>query len=237
MVEAFNQNFSVTKTQSCTEFSRIWHSILWEYLLFKLPKEIKVAKGNISVHYKTSLTIIHLDLMSYCNMDGKHKTTDTIKKRRLEAPKCAQPLSVRSNFSLEVSLCSKSQVFFSWQTTYYINKRGLGWVSELMIHVDSKLTENRICKIMSTILKNNLQIQPWFEKVIVVNQILIYLNVSVFYLYSQCSRQKFYFLFQLSSYTAKKVFFNISLAINMASQYFYCQFPLLILYFSFVIPK
>ena len=37
-------------------------------------------------------------------MDGGHKTTDTIKKRRLEAPKFAQPLSVRSNFSLEVSI-------------------------------------------------------------------------------------------------------------------------------------
>ena len=37
-----------------------------------------------------------------------------------------------------------------------------------MIHVDSKLTENRICKIiMSTILKNNFQIQvheTWVSK-------------------------------------------------------------------------
>ena len=120
------------------------------------------------MHYKTSLTIIRLDLMSYCNMDGRHKTTDTIKKRRLEAPKCAQPLSVRSNFSLEVSLCSNIQVF-SWQTfTHYVSKRGLGRVSQLMIHVDSKLTENRICEIiMSTILKNNLQIQghgTWISK-------------------------------------------------------------------------
>ena len=49
--------------------------------------------------------------MSYCKMDGRHKTTDTLKKTRLEAPKCAQPLSVRSNFSLEVFLCSNS-----WQT-------------------------------------------------------------------------------------------------------------------------
>ena len=79
---------------------------MWEYSLFKLPKEIKVAKGNISMHYKTSLTITRLDLMSYCNMDGRHKMTDTTKKRRLEGPKYAQPLSVRSNFSLEVSLCS-----------------------------------------------------------------------------------------------------------------------------------
>ena len=79
---------------------------MWEYLLFKLPKEIKVAKGNISMHYKTSLIITCLDLMSYCNMDGRHKTTDTIKKRRSEGPKCTQLLSVRSNFSLEFSLCS-----------------------------------------------------------------------------------------------------------------------------------
>ena len=63
------------------------------------------------MHYKTSLTIIHLDLMSYCNVDGRHETTDTIKKKRLEAPKSAEPLSVRSNFSLEVSLCSNIQVF------------------------------------------------------------------------------------------------------------------------------
>ena len=121
------------------------------------------------MHYKTSLTIIVLGLMSYCNMDGRHKTTDTINKKRLEAPKCAQPLSERSNFSLEVSLCSNIQVFFSLQTfTHYVNKRGLGRVSELMIHVDRKLTENRICKIiMSTILKNNLHIQgheTWVSK-------------------------------------------------------------------------
>ena len=49
--------------------------------------------------------------MSYCNMDGRNKTADTITKRRLEAPKGAQPLLVTSNFSLEVSLCSNIQVF------------------------------------------------------------------------------------------------------------------------------
>ena len=124
MVKAFNQNFSVSKTQFCTEFSKIWHSILWEFLLFKLPKEIKDAKGNISMHYKTSLTIIRLDLMSYCNMDGRHKTTDTIKRRRLEAPKCAQPLLVRSNFSLEVSLCSNIQVFSVGKPSHITPTRG-----------------------------------------------------------------------------------------------------------------
>ena len=107
--------------------------------------------------------------MWYCNMDGKHKMTDTTKRRRLDVPKCAQSLPVRSNFSLEVSLCSNIQVFSVGKTfTYYFNKRGLGRVSQLMIHVDSKLTENRICEIiMSTILKNNLQIQghgTWISK-------------------------------------------------------------------------
>ena len=101
-------------------------SILREFLLFKFPKEIKDAKGNISMRYKTSLTIIRLDLMSYCNMDGRHKTTDTIKKRRLEAPKCAQPLSVRSNFNLEVSVCSKIQVFSVGKPSHITSARG-GW--------------------------------------------------------------------------------------------------------------
>ena len=74
----------------------------------------------------------------------------------------------KSNFSLEVSLCFNIQALLSGQTfTHYVNNRVLGRVSELMIHVDSKLTENRICKIMSTILKNNLQIQShetWVSK-------------------------------------------------------------------------
>ena len=45
---------------------------------------------------------------------------------------------------------------------------GLGRVSELIIHVDIKLTEKRIRKIiMSAILKNNLQIKghkTWVSK-------------------------------------------------------------------------
>ena len=138
MVKAFNQTFSVSKTQFCTKSSKICHSILWEFMLFsilwkfmlfKLPKEIKDAKGNISMHYQTSLTIIRLDLMSYCNMDGRHKTTDTIKKRRLEAPKCAQPLSVRSNFSLEVSLCSNIQVFSVGKRSHITSVRG-AWTGQ-----------------------------------------------------------------------------------------------------------
>ena len=84
---------------------------MWEFLLFKLPKEMKDAKRNISVHFKTSLAIVRLDLISYWNMDGRHKTTNTIKKRPLEPPKYAQPLSVSNIFSSEVSICSIIQVF------------------------------------------------------------------------------------------------------------------------------
>ena len=47
-------------------------------------------------------------------------------------------------------------------------QEGLGRVNKLMIHVHNKLTQNRIYKIiMSTILKNNLQIQgheTWITK-------------------------------------------------------------------------
>ena len=79
------------------------------------------------MHYRTSVTIIRLDHMSYCNMDGRHKTTDTsIKKRRLEPPKFAQPLSVRSNFSLEVSLCSNIQVFSDDKPLHITSTRGAG---------------------------------------------------------------------------------------------------------------
>ena len=126
MVNAFNQKFSVSKTQFYTKLFKIWHSILWEFLLFKLPKEIKDAKGNISMHYKTSLTMIRLDLMWQCNMDGRHKTTDTIKKSHLEAPRCAQSLPVRSNFSLEVSLCSNIQVFSVGKPSHITSTRGAG---------------------------------------------------------------------------------------------------------------
>ena len=105
--------------------------------------------------------MIRLDLMSYYNMDGRHETTDAIKKRRLEAPKCAQLLSVRNNFSLEVSHCSNIQVFSVGNSSHITPTRGrLGRVSQLMILVDSKLRKKKICKItLSTILKNNLQIQ------------------------------------------------------------------------------
>ena len=136
-------------------------------MLFNLPREIKDAKGNISTHFKTSLNIIRLNLVSYYNMDGRHETAGTTKKTRLEAPKCAQPLLVRNDFSLEASLCCNK--IFSWQAfTHYSNKRGLGQVGQLMMHVDSKPREKRICKIiLLTILKNNLQIQgseTWISK-------------------------------------------------------------------------
>ena len=64
--------------------------------------------------------------MSYCNIDGRHKTTETIKKRLFEAPKYAQLLSVRSNFSLEVSICSNIQVFSNPHTLHQQEGAGTG---------------------------------------------------------------------------------------------------------------
>ena len=61
--------------------------------------------------------------MSYCHMNGRHKTTDTIKKRCLEGPKYAQPLWVRSDFSLEVSLCSNIQVFSVSKRSHIMSAR------------------------------------------------------------------------------------------------------------------
>ena len=79
--------FHEPKLKFCQEFPRIWHSVLWEFLLFKFPKETKDAKGNISVHYEASLNVICLDLMSYCNMDGRHKTTGTMKEEAFGSTK------------------------------------------------------------------------------------------------------------------------------------------------------
>ena len=55
----------------------------------------------------------------------ENKATDN-KNRRLEAPKCAQPLSVRSNFSLGVSLCSNIQVFSVGKVSHIASTKGAG---------------------------------------------------------------------------------------------------------------
>ena len=54
----------------------------------------------------------------------------TIKKRCLQAPKCTQPLSVRGNFSLEVSLCISLFSFcqaFSVGKPSHITSTRRGW--------------------------------------------------------------------------------------------------------------
>ena len=82
----------------------------------------------------------------------------------MEAVKCALPLSVSNDFSLEAFLYSNIhiQVFSVGETPHIIITRE-GWegVSYLSTHVDIKLRKKRICEIiMSTILKNSsLQIQ------------------------------------------------------------------------------
>ena len=147
---------------------------MWEFLIFTLQKEIKDAKGNISMHYETSLTIIRLDLMSYCNMDGRHKTTDTIKKRRLEAPKCAQPLSVRSNFSLEVSLCSNIQVFSVGKPSHITSTRGgwdgsVNWWYMLTVNWHKIGFVKLLCQQFWKVIFRFKVMKPGFQKVDVAN--------------------------------------------------------------------
>ena len=155
-----------------------------EIFALQASKGNKDAKRNISMHYKTSLTIIRLDLMSYCNMDGRHKTTDTIKKRRLEAPKCAQPLSVRSNFSLEVSLCSNIQVF-SVGKPWHITSTREGWNGSVnwwyMLTVNwQKIGFLRLlCQHFWKIIFRFKVMKPGFQKVIVVNLSLEKLDLNL----------------------------------------------------------
>ena len=91
-------------------------------------------------------------------MDERHKTTDKLKKE-----KCALPLLIINNFSLEASLCSNIHIqVFSVSEAPHITITREGWegIRYLSTHVDIKLREKRICEIiMSTILKNSLQIQ------------------------------------------------------------------------------
>ena len=47
------------------------------------------AKRNTSMHYKTSLTIIYLDLMWYYNMDGRQETTGNKKEAFRSTKVCA----------------------------------------------------------------------------------------------------------------------------------------------------
>ena len=81
----------------------------------------------------------------------------------MEALKCALPLSVSNNFSLEASLCSNIHIqVLSVSEPPYITITREGWegVIYLPTHVEFKLRAKRICEIiMSTILKISLQIQ------------------------------------------------------------------------------
>ena len=147
---------------------------MWKFLLFKRPKEVKDTRANISMHYKTSLTIIRLDLMSYCNMDGRHKTTDTINKRSLEAPKCAQPSSVRTNFSLEVSLCSNIQIFSVGKPAHITSKRGgwdgsVNWWYMLTVNWQKKGFVILLCHQFWKIIFRFKVLKPGFQKLNVAN--------------------------------------------------------------------
>ena len=125
------------------------------------------------MHYKTSVTIICLDLMSYCNMDGKHKTTDTIKKRR-STKVCTAIISVRSNFSLGVSLYSNIQVFSVGKPSH-ITSTKLGWGGSVnwwyMLTVNwHKIGFVRLlCQQFWKIIFRFKVMKPGFQKVNVAN--------------------------------------------------------------------
>ena len=89
-----------------------------EFWLFKLLKEIKDAKGNISMHDKTSLTII----LSAIWMENIKRQTQW--KRGVWKHQSLH--SEKSIFSLEVSLCSNIQVFSVGKPSHITSTRG-GW--------------------------------------------------------------------------------------------------------------
>ena len=126
------------------------------------------------MHYKTSPTIIRLDFMPYCHMDGRHKTTDTIKKRRLEAPKCAQPPPVRNNFSLEVSLCSNIKFFSVGKPSHITSTRGswdrsVSWWYMLTVNWQKIGSVRLLCQQFWKIIFRFKVMKPGFQKVNVAN--------------------------------------------------------------------
>ena len=134
------------------------------------------------MHYKTSVTIICLDLMSYCNMDGKHKTTDTIKKRR-STKVCTAIISVRSNFSLGVSLYSNIQVFSVGKPSH-ITSTKVGWGGSVnwwyMLTVNwHKIGFVRLlCQQFWKIIFRFKVMKPGFQKVNVASLWKLDLNLS-----------------------------------------------------------
>ena len=96
-----------------------------------------------------------------------------------------------------------------------------------MTHVDRKLREKRICKIiMSKNFKNDIQFQgneTWISNY--GNQILIYLNISIFYIYvfSVAGRNLiFYFNFQATSATGQALLKTLTMIIE--NQQISCKF-------------
>ena len=107
-------------------------------------------------------------------MDGRHKMTDTIKKRRLEAPKCAQPLSLRSNLSLEVSLCFNIQFFSVGKPSHITSTRGawdgsVNWWYMLTVNWHKIGFVRLLCQQFWKIIFRFKVMKPGFQKVNVAN--------------------------------------------------------------------
>ena len=102
------------------------------------------------------------------------KKRQAIKRRRLEAPKCVQPLSIRNNLSLEVSLCSSIQSFSFAKLSRITQTRGgwdgsVNWWYMLTVSWEKRGLERLLCQQFWKIIFRFKVMKPGFQKVNVAN--------------------------------------------------------------------
>ena len=106
------------------------------------------------------------------------KKRQAIKRRRLEAPKCVQPLLVRNNLSLEVSLCSSIQSFSFAKPSRITQTRGgwdgsVNWWYMLTVSWEKRGLERLLCQQFWKIIFRFKVMKPGFQKVNEINLRLV----------------------------------------------------------------
>ena len=106
------------------------------------------------------------------------KKRQAIKRRRLEAPKCVQPLSIRNNLSLEVSLCSSIQSFSFAKLSRITQTRGgwdgsVNWWYMLTVSWEKRGLERLLCQQFWKIISRFQVMKPGFQKVNEINLRLV----------------------------------------------------------------
>ena len=106
------------------------------------------------------------------------KKRQAIKRRRLEAPKCVQPLSIRNNLSLEVSLCSSIQSFSFAKLSRITQTRGgwdgsVNWWYMLTVSWEKRGLERLLCQQFWKIIFRFKVMKPGFQKVNEINLSLV----------------------------------------------------------------